>query len=87
MINSVQGPLLPSNGVAKLGVNLGKGSVMPLITLTKGQIMEGVVVQLQPRLLVETPASIFSAAASAQLMPLESDCCLKWWTQIHSHHV
>ena len=65
MINSVPGPLLPSNGVAKLGVNLGKGSVMPLITLTKGQIMEGVVVQLQPRLLVETPTSIFSAAASA----------------------
>ena len=65
MINSVPGPLLPSNGVAKPGVNLGKGSVMPLITLTKGQIMEGVVVQLKPRLLVETPASIFSAAASA----------------------
>ena len=65
MINSVLGPLLPSNGLARPAVNLGKGTVMPLTTLTKGQLMEGVVVQLQPRLLVETPANIFSAAANA----------------------
>ena len=65
MINSGPQPLSPSNGVVRPGVNLGSGSVTPAITLTKGQIIEGVVVQLQPRLLVETSASIFSAAASS----------------------
>ena len=65
MIDSGPQPLAPSSGVARPGVNLGSGPVLPPISLIKGQIIEGVVVQLQPRLLVETASSIFSAAISS----------------------
>ena len=65
MIDSGPQPLAPSSGVARPGVNLGNGPVLPSISLIKGQIVEGVVVQLQPRLLVETASSIFSAAISS----------------------
>ena len=65
MIDSGPQPLAPSSGVVRPGVNLGNGPVLPSITLIKGQIIEGVVLQTQPRLLVETASSIFSAATSA----------------------
>lgn len=65
MIDSGPQPLAPSSGVARAGVNLGNGPILPSISLIKGQILEGVVVQVQPRLLVETAHSIFSAATSA----------------------
>tara|TARA_B110000503_G_scaffold141699_1_gene235989 strand:- start:1249 stop:2322 length:1074 start_codon:yes stop_codon:yes gene_type:complete len=65
MIDSGPQPLAPSSGVARPGVNLGSGPVLPPISLIKGQIIEGVVVQLQPRLLLETATSIFSAAISS----------------------
>lgn len=65
MIDKGSQPLAPSSGVARPGVNLGNGPILPSITLIKGQIIEGVVVQLQPRLLVETSSSIFSAAISS----------------------
>jgi hypothetical protein len=65
MIDSGPKPLAPSSGVVRSGVNLGNGPVLPAITLIKGQIVEGVVLQLQPRLLVETASSIFSAAISS----------------------
>ena len=66
MIDSGSQPLAPSSGLARPGVNLGSGPVLPSISLIKGQIIEGVVVQqLQPRLLVETASSIFSAAISS----------------------
>ena len=65
MIDNGPQPLAPSSGVVRPGVNLGNGPILPAITLIKGQIIEGVVVQLQPRLLVDTASSIFSAAASS----------------------
>jgi len=65
MIDSGPKPLAPSSGVVRPGVNLGNGPILPAITLIKGQIIEGVVLQLQPRLLVETASSIFSAAISS----------------------
>jgi len=65
MIDNGPQPLAPSSGVVRPGVNLGNGPILPAINLIKGQIIEGVVVQLQPRLLVDTANSIFSAAASS----------------------
>ncbi len=65
MIDNGPQPLAPSSGVARAGVNMGNGPVLPAITLFKGQVIEGVVIQLQPRLLVETSSSIFSAAATS----------------------
>ena len=65
MIDNGPQPLAPSSGVVRPGVNLGNGPILPAINLIKGQIVEGVVVQLQPRLLVDTANSIFSAAASS----------------------
>ncbi len=70
MIDSGPKPLAPSSGVVKPGINLGNGPILPAITLIKGQIVEGVVLQLQPRLLVETANSIFSAAASSAVYTL-----------------
>jgi len=62
MIDNGPKPLASSSGVIRSGVNLGQGSILASNSLIKGQIVEGVVVQLQPRLLVETPKSMFSAA-------------------------
>lgn len=65
MIDNGPQPLAPSSGVVRPGVNLGNGPILAPISLIKGQIIEGVVVQSQPRLLVETAHSIFSAATSS----------------------
>ena len=65
MIDNGPQPLAPSSGVVRPGVNLGNGPILPAINLIKGQIVEGVVMQLQPRLLVDTASSIFSAAGSS----------------------
>ena len=65
MIDNGPQPLAPSSGVTRAGVNMGNGPVLPSISLFKGQVIEGVVIQLQPRLLVETSSSIFSAAATS----------------------
>ena len=65
MIDNGPQPLAPSSGVTRAGVNMGNGPVLPSIALFKGQVIEGVVIQLQPRLLVETSSSIFSAAATS----------------------
>jgi len=58
-------PLAPSSGVVRSGVNLAHGPTLAPSSLIKGQMVEGVVVQLVPRLLVETASSVFSAAASS----------------------
>ena len=66
MINKGPQPLAPSIPVRTGGVNPVGTPTLPAISLIKGQIIEGEVVQTKPNLLVETHASIFSAALSGR---------------------
>ena len=62
MINKGPQPLAPSTPVRTGGVNPVGTPTLPALPLIKGQIIEGEVIQNKPNLLVETHASIFSAA-------------------------
>ena len=66
MINKGAQPLAPSTPVRTGGVNPVGLPTLPDISLIKGQIIEGEVIQVKPNLLVETQSSIFSAALSAR---------------------
>ena len=66
MINKGPQPLAPSIPVRTGGVNPVGTPTLPAISLIKGQIIEGEVIQLKPNLLVETHSSIFSAALSGR---------------------
>ena len=65
MIDTGPQPLAPTSNVTRAGVNAGNGPVLPSLPLIKGQLVEGVVTQVHPRLLVETASSVFSAAVSS----------------------
>ncbi len=66
MINKGPPPLAPSTTVQRGGVNPVGTPTLPSLPLIKGQVIEGEVIQVRPNLLVETHASIFSAALSGR---------------------
>ncbi|MDP6166527.1 MAG: hypothetical protein QGI54_10365 [Gammaproteobacteria bacterium] len=66
MINKGPLPLSPSTTVQRGGINPVGNPTLPSLPLIKGQVIEGEVIQVKPNLLVETHASIFSAALSGR---------------------